>query len=641
MNKTIKFMSLAVAAMGMAACSSEDVLEGNNAGLPHWSGEGDGFVKINLSLPSNKDGRFAVKKNGKNDEFAKGDEAEYEVKDVAIILFKGQTEGDATFQQAFNLADTDFGAGHEGNVTVDKQYVQQINAMSFDENEKIYALAVVNRNSVFTITNGGSLTINGTPISSSTKFSDIQQMIAKTNRLADEFHTTGFLMLNAPLWTKPGMEQANNPADGAMQILADVSSSIYPTKQAATEGEAASIYVERAVAKVTVQAANDTDNGHFTWSLKHWGLDNTNGSSYIVRNVSNYNNELVQLHTNKTGYLYRMVGSKTVKHDKVSEGTNGATDLYRTYFCVDPNYSTPGAPEDFNLFPGELNGDFTTSTQSYPRYCAENTFDVNNQIWGQTTRVLVRAVLTHKDGETFYASAGDESFKRAEDIKIEAYNYALGQYKDQEVYKKLAGWNVLTGSPAYSADNITIAENADNITAKIDVSDLKLIEFADDDAVNTATSGEYTTKDAIKTAFESLVTEYSVNAAKLGYKYYNGGVSYYQARIKHFGDDDAYTPWNNGEYAEGYEPRPNTVSTIYKGATQTVIDGNYLGRYGMVRNNWYDLNIKSVSKIGHSTLDELKLDGNTTPDDVIEEEQWINVEVNILSWAKRTQNVEL
>ena len=60
---------------------------------------------------------------------------------------------------------------------------------------------------------------------------------------------------------------------------------------------------------------------------------------------------------------------------------------------------------------------------------------------------------------------------------------------------------------------------------------------------------------------------------------------------------------------------------------------NYLGRYGVVRNNWYDMNVTKVG-IGSPTVpgDEGNLD---------EEESYINVEINILSWAKREQNVEL
>lgn len=62
----------------------------------------------------------------------------------------------------------------------------------------------------------------------------------------------------------------------------------------------------------------------------------------------------------------------------------------------------------------------------------------------------------------------------------------------------------------------------------------------------------------------------------------------------------------------------------------------YLGRYGVLRNNWYELSVKSISNLGYPEVPEVKPE---TPDD--ENDQYINVEVKILDWAKRSQQVEL
>ena len=95
---------------------------------------------------------------------------------------------------------------------------------------------------------------------------------------------------------------------------------------------------------------------------------------------------------------------------------------------------------------------------------------------------------------------------------------------------------------------------------------------------------------------------------------YLDGVTYYIARIKHFNE---LTPWTAGE---GYGTE----------------NGKYLGRYGVLRNNWYDLSVTSISGLGYPDVPEVK---PTVPDD--ENEQYINVEVKILSWAKRSQQIKL
>ena len=94
------------------------------------------------------------------------------------------------------------------------------------------------------------------------------------------------------------------------------------------------------------------------------------------------------------------------------------------------------------------------------------------------------------------------------------------------------------------------------------------------------------------------------------------GVSYYIARVKHFGD--YLTKWEAGNDTYG----SNNL--------------NWLGRYGVLRNNWYELSVNSVSGPGYP--DVPKVDP-TEPDDV--NDQYINVEVKILKWAKRSQKVDL
>ena len=102
------------------------------------------------------------------------------------------------------------------------------------------------------------------------------------------------------------------------------------------------------------------------------------------------------------------------------------------------------------------------------------------------------------------------------------------------------------------------------------------------------------------------------------------GESYYFVRIKHFGDD--MTPWNTDETT-----KPST-SSIYP---EDHLKENYLGRYGVLRNNWYDIAVEKVVGLGSATVPEV----TTTTDDELK--SYIAVRINVLSWAKRTQSATL
>lgn len=76
--------------------------------------------------------------------------------------------------------------------------------------------------------------------------------------------------------------------------------------------------------------------------------------------------------------------------------------------------------------------------------------------------------------------------------------------------------------------------------------------------------------------------------------------------------------------------------TKWKSGTYDEKNLEYLGRYGVLRNNWYVLTVQSVSGPGYPSVPEVK--PNTLDD---EDDNYINVSVKILSWAKRSQDVNL
>ena len=109
---------------------------------------------------------------------------------------------------------------------------------------------------------------------------------------------------------------------------------------------------------------------------------------------------------------------------------------------------------------------------------------------------------------------------------------------------------------------------------------------------------------------------------------YTCGISYYTIRIKHFGDYE--TPWSaTGAYIKG---SGEVVTDIYGDPVQTK---DFLGRYGVVRDNWYNLSVDGVTKIG--SAEPVNVTGKGTPDDEVE--NYISVHVHIVPWVIRNQHI--
>lgn len=230
-----------------------------------------------------------------------------------------------------------------------------------------------------------------------------------------------------------------------------------------------------------------------------------------------------------------------------------------------------------------------TAKPTDPLYCLENTFNLENMKQEQTTRVIFKASYTPKgfteaDGKTFF--------------KV-GTSVALWSQKNLEDHIKAAVSKVISVT---TTDDITInlAADGNNITTAGN----HVIT-----ASNFTVKGHDVTDKEVKAVNEKVgLTE------KAGISTYANGESYYIARIKHFGD--VLTPWNSGE----------TYNDNLK----------YLGRYGMLRNNWYELDVQSVSGPGYPDVPEVK--PNTLDD---EDDKYIKVSVKILDWAKRSQSVDL
>lgn len=440
-----------------------------------------------------------------------------------------------------------------------------------------------------------SLKVNGEDFPSTKKISDLQSLELTKN--ASDFNTTGFLMMNAPLSNVAG--GATEPTGATVSVASKIDKDhIYATEALAKANSSASIYVERALAKVDVTASKPTgnleDGAKVSYTVKGWVLDNTNKKTYYLRNTSN-SSEWLSLKTTSTVPTkpYRFVGD---------DPTEAAGSLYRTYWAQDPNYATKPTvlANDFNTI-----GNFVPAalkSLSDHDYCLENTFTVDQQKQDVTTRVIVAAKIG--SGSTFYVVNDNEKDLLDADGMKKAVKSAFLSNTDVQAWinKDLKTGESIGEGDLDVADITSAGNNKPTITIK------------------STSAGKYTssTLPAVDTKIQAIMDGIKVAT-------YENGISYYPVRIKHFGDD--LTPWKSTE-----DPLPTVNTGAYPLTHQAE---NYLGRYGVLRNNWYNIDVKGIKKLGSPVVPEVTGD---TDDELA---AYISVKINVLSWAKRTQGAIL
>ncbi len=627
-----KLSFLAIAALGLlfAACSSDkDVAD--QGGTDVLKGKAEGFFKININLPTAPVVSTRAWDEDATGTLADGLETEYAVEKVLLLLFDGTSESAATLKQVIDLGDwnKDVYSDTPNQITTRKDdYIAQLKSAPANN---LYALAVINPNGIIAAgTADNMLVVKGETLTAPT-LAGINAKLAESDDVStnDFIKIDGtkkyFFMTNAVLSNTIG--GTTKPASSiALQTLATVDKSfIYDTEAKATTGNAAvDIYVERAVAKVTLNASDTkylsttglTASTGLTLdaSLAGWSLDNTNKTSYIIRQVpSTFSWDLCSFSAAAGVDKYRFVGGNPV---------DPAVALYRTYWAEDPNYS--GAYDANNFSNIEASAITNTAVgEGNPLYCFENTFTVLNQTFQNTTRTIIAVKLTTGDDNFYVIGADRKTLYTENDVKNKIKEYIMSQPAFVEWYNDPA--DNKGGKGTLSGNNLTVT--FDKSTAgKLTVVSFT-IPAANTDA-NTAITITSSSNDVEGHDLSGVIA--TLNTQLNNVERFVGGIAYYSIRIKHFGDD--LTPWNNGEYLTA--PKESGIDDIYPDDARR--DANYLGRYGMVRNNWYDLNIQEILKIGSSTIPEL----TTHPDDELED-LYIKARINILSWAKRPQNWQL
>lgn len=579
------FIGLAVIAAMTASCSSNEDL--GTAGPGTGTNEaGVGYATFTINLPSvsgstTSGARGTRATDAGGAEMNEGTEDEYKVSDATALIFQkyGADEGSYKFVESVNLpfTATDWEQDDtDGITTKSKKLVAQLTNV---DTKNTYAVLVLLNNK----------STSGVKIKLPTVGQSYNEWNneAQSPNLTDLTTKDNFYMANAPL----------NESGSVTTLVTIDKNNIYPTQKAAKDGtDAANVFVERGVAKMSVvdpttktvkdKATSADTKSEVTFS--NWALDITNKKTYAVHNIDGLSKDFSAIWTTP-----RFIGTNS-----------------RVYWGKDPNYNSMPELKDANLagdtkrseeFNCITNIDDINKTFDKPVYCLENTFDLANMYQGQTTRVIFKATYTPKDDEgNSLADAADGTF-----YTIGNMTTILNETKLEAAVDAVANPVLPTG---YHIDYTNIKKKGSHVITLADIKDATGATLNDATGTGTAIVNEINNK-------LGLTDGGGRTEAMVGINTYKKGVTYYIARVKHFGD--ALTPWSSGK-------------------SYGTDNASYLGRYGMLRNNWYELQVGNVYGPGYPGVPPVD---PTLPDD--ENEKYLSVSVKILSWAKRSQKVDL
>ncbi len=390
-------------------------------------------------------------------------------------------------------------------------------------------------------------------------------------------------------------------ADGQVTAVDIAPGNLCNTKEAA-EANPVNIYIERVVAKVKmdinwgtgIETEDVTFGGQAVKAVKL-----KDGANYVTVNVDGTNKQLYVIFnkwdvtgTAHESYLIKKVGSTTAWNGLF---TGWNSPGLRSYWAENTAGVTNTTIKHFKY--NEIGQDFETGRV----YCLENAGDAGAADGSKTvydpkttitnrTQAIIAATLVTVDGGVATA--------------LGLVNFGGAYYKEDGAKATILGF---LPSKIY-----TDAAK----TTQIPASDVEFVTATKAGAADAAseTSPRYFSYLHLTSAAESktyydeegnaLNTTNVNNMLKSlpGTKVWHEGRTYYYTDIEHFGADDAK------------------------------------GKYGVVRNHVYDINLTSVKGMGTPVLDPTEVIVPQHPENV---DTYIAAQINILSWRIVKQDVSL
>ena len=574
-----KYLFLAVALLGMASCTKEDIADSNK---PIHGGEiEESYIAINLSASD------ITRAETTTPEFKDGEEAERRVNHVDFFFFDangnpfGVTGNPAvapgTGVNHLRAIDVKFSVdGNTGDDISDKT-TPVLLLKTYKGQYPSQIVAVLN----WSPDNKTSYSLN--------------DLYAAVN-ITGKFNETDYFVMSNAVYASSGK---------TVNATALPESCIKKTAKDALDAPI-SIYVERVAAKVTVSAKDNKDVINLNKPVKPvggeavdvyakllgWELHNDISQSYLLKQITpTWTSDDIGFNWNDTPW-YRSYWATSLPLPQPSPVTNSFQMEYEK--DKDDKY-----PAGFTTEYGFAMGDAT--------YVGENTNGTNDEGEKQGTKVILKAQLVKKIDETTYEP-------------IEIASWYGNQYVGEE--------NLL----------IAVANTLKYTLFYYDTANSKYIGITPEDLQCVA--GGTTDAPADVDANEVYFQLSTAGQTKDWYKLVNGG---YKNVADDLANDaksvtatNAYLKtiqpgilYKNGE-------------TFYYVDIKHLGANNSVAEYGVVRNHIYNVIIKSIGGYGSPVyVGTSDIIDPQYPDIEEAEESFVSAQINILSWRLVNQEVDI
>lgn len=598
--KTKLFYWATLSAVLLASCTDNEMREDN--GKPQL--EKNAYASVVIKLPSTSDNKTKAEPGTED-----GDAGEFKVKDLTLLFFSAPAGQDEK-----TLAESDFILSEVVSTEASLSTGSVLPESVIQGNTKTLSTGPISINDksvrVLAVLNVGptegvakELLKLGSPFSTINRElpipgGDLNALLGKDKDC--------FLMTSAPVYSGSDMKT--------------LTECITSTNETNAQNNITTISVERVVAKVDLKTNDDTykqdpidkDLLCFTVpdgqshsgdriTILAWALGNTNKSAFPFRKVN-------PVWASDNAY-------KTLWDNAISPSKS------RIYWAVDPNYEQLASADKF-LTPTEIVTSVDQPTKAV-EYCLENTSDYSMMLKSQTTRLIVKAKYIPNTGKP---TASGNNTVDDDGETWWSFTTVAEHYSAKNMYWNIIGWahdnlNTANDMPAVPtvATGITVTENNN-----------ELIGATTDRnwTITLVKNGDFHYKLAKVTYYPtgvSIAKELTGDAlagfhsSKGEVQKYDKGVCYYEIFIRHFTEAEG-----------GYAPTDGTP-WIKEGE----YEAKHLGRYGVVRNNWYTVTINSIKQPGEPTI---PVDGNEPVDAAT---AYIDCSIEITPWARRNHSVDL
>lgn len=611
MNKVIMSLSICLVCLLFGACTDEQLID-VHGGNSSAASDDTCYIAFTLHLPGSPQTRALTR----GDSFDDGTYFDNAIYDVTMALHAYERSG-VYFIGAYKLTPlfSDYAPAND-QITLVAQLTSVFGWLS----KEVYQFPiniVVNHNDIFSVEDDGSLVCYGTRYTPGSKMTGgttgVLAKIKCTYLNDPNWHKRGITMTQAAWVGKPGGRVGVPESYDVSRYSNVLLSDFQPTREKAI-AHPVHVYLQRAECKVTVTQAptmptTTTGNAHLPFRILGWVLDNTCKDNYLIQDhpsTNIYINGNHYVHTRFTSdklsspnyrYVgetnYAVLGDSKKRYRFNWEQTLGYGYLEKIIHSE--HYNTIGGDnvriEDSKL--KKANGVDAD-------YCFPNAVSIRNMQERYLTRVIVKAQFN--DGRSFYTIDGSRSVIVSED---DAKKEVAARLLANETFAQWITDN-LDGSNSISSDTDFDVVMSDEPAGKRTVKSIVL-----------NASGNAKLKAGHATYPDNAAT---LANSSIKLEYYANGESYYPVYVRHFSDEE--TPWS---------PEDNPADDVYgaKNNDDLANSQRYEGRYSMVRNNWYALQVSSVKELGAPNVEKVTA---SAPD---KKETHVQMKFDVQPWTKR------